>query len=119
MTYLEVKSKAWKETNFQVMSAYFNIIAATCGKSEVYPDRVVYATVPVLVDKLADMKVWLCVRRYVPTLLLSFLDQTIIMHHTFCILRSNECQPCRPPRVFDGQGPQVTEGGFSRNSVKK
>ena len=57
VTYLEAKSKNWKETNFQVTSTYFTIIGELTSRTDAFPDRVVHTMVPVFVDKLADGKI--------------------------------------------------------------
>ena len=57
VVYLETKSKGWKETNFQVLNAYFTAINELCTKTEPFPDRVVHSLVPVFADKLGDIKV--------------------------------------------------------------
>ena len=56
VTYLETKSKNWKETNFQVTSTYITIIGELPARTESFPDRIVHGMTPVLVDKLADGK---------------------------------------------------------------
>jgi hypothetical protein len=57
VTFLEAKTKGWKESNFQVTAAYFGAIADLGAKANPYPDRIPHMCVPVMVDKLGDVKV--------------------------------------------------------------
>lgn len=54
--FAESKSKGWKDSNFQVMAAYFKIAALAAQKCPTFPDRAASHCMPGLVDKIGDIK---------------------------------------------------------------
>eukprot|EP00043_Microstomoeca_roanoka_P017935 m.188939 g.188939 ORF g.188939 m.188939 type:complete len:2143 (-) comp16735_c0_seq1:1771-8199(-) len=54
---IQNRTRQWKETNFQVMGSYFEVMSALASKaSPSCPDRCVDMAMAPLVDKLGDMK---------------------------------------------------------------
>ena len=58
VTVIEARSKVWKDTNFQVMSKLFDIVALVAEKSGAdFPDRTASVAMPGLIAKMSDSKV--------------------------------------------------------------
>ena len=50
----------WKDSNFQVMKAKFSLVSIMVTTSAVFGKRSTAFVLPVIVDKLADIKVCVC-----------------------------------------------------------
>lgn len=51
------KKPGWKDSNFQVMNAKFEIVATLAGKAAVFGKKSTACVLPALVEKLGDIKV--------------------------------------------------------------
>ena len=51
------KKPGWKDSNFQVMNAKFDIVATLASKAAVFGKRSTACILPALVEKLGDIKV--------------------------------------------------------------
>ena len=51
------KKPGWKDSNFQVMNAKFEIVATLAGKAAIFGKKSTACVLPALVEKLGDIKV--------------------------------------------------------------
>ena len=52
------KKPGWKDSNFQVMNAKFEIVATLASKAAIFGKKSTACVLPALVEKLGDIKVW-------------------------------------------------------------
>ena len=51
------KKPGWKDSNFQVMNAKFEIVATLASKAAIFGKKSTACVLPALVEKLGDIKV--------------------------------------------------------------
>ena len=61
------KKPGWKDSNFQVMNAKFDIVGTLATKAAVFGKRSTGCVLPALVEKLGDIKVNFCIHSFMLT----------------------------------------------------